>query len=63
MKIRNVLNEPDVESLRGNLERCKSRMHLLLNVIMYAGYIDTRARKNVLETDQLLGRILIAAMF
>ena len=38
-KIRNVLNEPNVDLLKGNLERLKSTMLLLLNVIMYAGQI------------------------
>lgn len=38
-KIRNVLNEPNVDLLKDNLERLKSTMLLLLNVIMYAGQI------------------------
>lgn len=38
-KLRSVLNEPDVNLVKGNLERLKSTMLLLLNVIMFAGQI------------------------
>ncbi|KAJ5905721.1 uncharacterized protein N7473_002637 [Penicillium subrubescens] len=38
-KLRNVLNEPDVNLVRGNLERLKSTMLLLLNVVMFAGQL------------------------
>lgn len=36
---RNVLLEPDLDPLKQNLERLKSTMLLLLNVIMYAGQV------------------------
>jgi hypothetical protein len=38
-KIRNALNESDVNLVRSNLEKLKSTMLLLLNVIMFAGQI------------------------
>lgn len=38
-RIHNVLNEPDVSLVRANLERLKSTMLLLLNMIMFAGQI------------------------
>lgn len=38
-KLKNVLNEPNVDLLKGDLERLKSTMLLLLNVIMYASHI------------------------
>lgn len=34
-----VFKEPDLESLRKNLDRLKSTMLLMLNVIMYAGQV------------------------
>lgn len=52
-KLKSVLNEPNVDLLRGNLERLKSTMLLLLNVIMYAGQIDTRTRKYVLPLKSI----------
>ncbi|KAJ5652977.1 hypothetical protein N7507_010403 [Penicillium longicatenatum] len=52
-KLRSVLNEPNVHQLRGNLERLKSTMFLLLNVIMNAGQIDTRTRKYVLPLKSI----------
>lgn len=50
-RLKNVLNEPNVDLLRGNLERLKSTMLLLLNVIMYAGQIDSRTRKYGIPLD------------
>ena len=38
-KIRLVLLEPSLEPLKANLERLKSTMLLLLNVIMFAGQV------------------------
>lgn len=38
-KFRLVLLEPSLDQLKMNLERLKSTMLLLLNVIMYAGQI------------------------
>lgn len=38
-KLKNVLNEPKVGLLKGSLERLKSTMLLLLNVIMFASQV------------------------
>lgn len=38
-KIKFLMNEPHLETVAGNLERLKSTMLLMLNVVIYAGQI------------------------
>ncbi|KAB8262538.1 hypothetical protein BDV32DRAFT_120266 [Aspergillus pseudonomiae] len=51
--------EEDLEVLRVNLERLKSTMLLMLNVIMYAGQLRSRAESSVLEEQRELIRTLV----
>ncbi|KAE8413840.1 hypothetical protein BDV36DRAFT_23586 [Aspergillus pseudocaelatus] len=51
--------EEDLEVLRVNLERLKSTMLLMLNVIMYAGQLRSRAESSVLEEQRELIRTLL----
>ncbi|RHZ73315.1 hypothetical protein CDV55_105621 [Aspergillus turcosus] len=54
-----VLMEKELDVLRGNLERLKSTMLLLLNVIMYAGQVRSRAESSVLQEQRDLIRVLV----
>ncbi|KAF7113938.1 hypothetical protein CNMCM5793_006121 [Aspergillus hiratsukae] len=54
-----VLMERELDVLRGNLERLKSTMLLLLNVIMYAGQVRSRAESSVLQEQRELIRVLV----
>ncbi|KAH1484994.1 hypothetical protein KXV81_003680 [Aspergillus fumigatus] len=54
-----VLMEKELEVLRGNLERLKSTMLLLLNVIMYAGQVRSRAESSVLKEQRGLIQVLV----
>ncbi|KAJ5082513.1 hypothetical protein N7532_011556 [Penicillium argentinense] len=49
-KIRFLMNEPRLDSVAGNLERLKSTMLLMLNVIIYAGQL--RSRREVSEAQE-----------
>ncbi|KAJ9258245.1 hypothetical protein DTO195F2_5287 [Paecilomyces variotii] len=51
-KIRNVLLEPSLDPLKSNLERLKSTMLLLLNVIMYAGQIRSKHVPTLLQEQR-----------
>ncbi|KAK6811721.1 hypothetical protein RU639_012575 [Aspergillus parasiticus] len=51
--------EEDLEVLRVNLERLKSTMLLMLNVIMYAGQLRSRAELSVLEEQRELISTLV----
>ncbi|KAJ9301502.1 hypothetical protein DTO271G3_1637 [Paecilomyces variotii] len=53
-KFRNVLLEPKLDPLKVNLERLKSTMLLLLNVIMYAGQIRSKHVPTLLEEQRAL---------
>ncbi|PKX95957.1 uncharacterized protein P174DRAFT_405109 [Aspergillus novofumigatus IBT 16806] len=53
-----VLMERELDLLRGNLERLKSTMLLLLNVIMYAGQLRSRAESSVLKEQRGLIQVL-----
>ncbi|RHZ59815.1 uncharacterized protein CDV56_107646 [Aspergillus thermomutatus] len=54
-----VLMEKELDVLRGNLERLKSTMLLLLNVIMYAGQLRSRAESSVLQEQRGLIQVLV----
>ncbi|GFF51665.1 polyamine oxidase [Aspergillus lentulus] len=54
-----VLMERELDLLRGNLERLKSTMLLLLNVIMYAGQLRSRAESSVLKEQRGLIQVLV----
>ncbi|KAJ5764922.1 hypothetical protein N7520_004481 [Penicillium odoratum] len=45
---------PDIEALKMNLERLKSTMLLMLNVIIYAGQVRGNTTKTTLETQRAL---------
>ncbi|GIK06348.1 hypothetical protein Aspvir_001996 [Aspergillus viridinutans] len=54
-----VLMERELDVLKGNLERLKSTMLLLLNVIMYAGQLRSRAESSVLQEQKGLIKVLV----
>ncbi|GFG25084.1 polyamine oxidase [Aspergillus udagawae] len=54
-----VLMERELDMLKGNLERLKSTMLLLLNVIMYAGQLRSRAESSVLQEQKGLIKVLV----
>jgi hypothetical protein len=53
-KFRLVMLEPSLDPLKSNLERLKSTMLLLLNVIMYAGLIRRQVPTTCCLSDLLL---------
>ncbi|GIJ90048.1 hypothetical protein Asppvi_008997 [Aspergillus pseudoviridinutans] len=54
-----VLMERELDMLKGNLERLKSTMLLLLNVIMYAGQLRGRAELSVRQEQKDLIKVLV----
>ncbi|KAJ6027782.1 hypothetical protein N7499_001240 [Penicillium canescens] len=58
-KLSVAMMRPDLEMFQTHLERLKSTMLLMLNVIMYAGQIRRRAENSVLEDQRKLIQTLI----
>ncbi|KAL4896813.1 hypothetical protein BDV59DRAFT_199158 [Aspergillus ambiguus] len=54
-----ALIERDLETFKCNLERLKSTMLLMLNVIMYAGQLRSRAESAVLQDQRALIQALV----
>ncbi|KAJ5546502.1 hypothetical protein N7494_004087 [Penicillium frequentans] len=57
-KIWFLMNEPHLDAMAGNLERLKSTMLLMLNVIIYAGQIRSRREANELQEQRILLLVL-----
>ncbi|KAJ6006077.1 hypothetical protein N7451_004021 [Penicillium sp. IBT 35674x] len=57
-KIWFLMNEPHLDAMAGNLERLKSTMLLMLNVIIYAGQIRSRREANELQEQRNLLLVL-----
>ncbi|KAE8144572.1 hypothetical protein BDV25DRAFT_166527 [Aspergillus avenaceus] len=58
-RFRVALMERDLDVLRSNLERLKSTMLLMLNVIMYAGQLQSRSESTLLQEQRDLVQTLI----
>ncbi|KAJ5107272.1 hypothetical protein N7456_003947 [Penicillium angulare] len=57
-KIWFLMNEPHLDSVAGNLERLKSTMLLMLNVIIYAGQIRSRREASEIQDQRNLLLVL-----
>ncbi|KAJ5911571.1 uncharacterized protein N7473_000874 [Penicillium subrubescens] len=57
-KLKFLINESQLETVAGNLERLKSTMLLMLNVVIYAGQIRSRRETHELQEQRNLLLIL-----
>ncbi|KAJ5575009.1 hypothetical protein N7450_008908 [Penicillium hetheringtonii] len=57
-KIWFLMNEPRLDAVAGNLERLKSTMLLMLNVVIYAGQLRSRREMNTAQEQRELLQVL-----